>query len=162
MILSGWKPSLLKGWELMVGGGWSGSVPLIRNSVTLSHLVFDYLMDFNGWHLTFGNRCSSALFLCVESISHCPLFDRSAPWNSAFKEIVSLPACCSDPLVLHRWLPWPWLCPLLSCHGTWDRASCTQELEGVTEAGYLESFHVSALSLNYLLFIQAHMNSLNF
>jgi hypothetical protein len=43
-----------------------------KNSVTLSHLVFDCLMEFNGCHLSFGNTCSSALSLSVEHISHWP------------------------------------------------------------------------------------------
>lgn len=45
----------------------------------LSHMVFDYLMEFNGQHLAFGSSYSFALFLSAENISHCLQFDRSTP-----------------------------------------------------------------------------------
>lgn len=38
----------------------------------LSHLVFDCLMEFNGWYVTFENSCSSALFLSVETLVIVP------------------------------------------------------------------------------------------
>ena len=110
-----------------------------------------------------GNSCWSALFLSVESISHCcPWFERSDPWNSALQETASLPAFCSKALdhVQIIALILDLSIAELSWHpgqsqfysGTW---------RGI-ETRHLESSHLSALSLYHFFFIHAYMKSLCF